>query len=83
MAPQERLRTMTMTRAQHLAWAKKRAKEAYDYGGLNDGIASMASDLGKHHDTRSEIAISLMVQLAAIGQLSNRQKFVEFIDGFN
>lgn len=43
-----------MTRAEHLAWAKRRAIEYIDAGDLKSAVTSFASDLGKHPGTASE-----------------------------
>ena len=37
-----------MTRAEHLAWAKKRALEHVDRGELQHALDSMISDMRKH-----------------------------------
>ena len=42
-----------MTRDEHLTWCKERALEYVDRGELDNAVASMGSDLGKHEDTRN------------------------------
>ena len=37
-----------MTREEHLAWCKQQALEYVDAGDLEQAVASMGSDLGKH-----------------------------------
>ena len=43
-----------MTRDEHLAWCKQRALEYLDRGELENAVASMASDLGKHPELQRE-----------------------------
>jgi hypothetical protein len=38
------------SREEHLEWCKKRALEYLDRGDVENAIASMGSDLGKHED---------------------------------
>ena len=40
-----------MTRSEHLAWCKTRALEYCKVGNIDDALASMLSDLGKHPET--------------------------------
>jgi hypothetical protein len=43
----------SMTRDEHLAWARERALEYLEAGDPASAIGSMISDLGKHEETRS------------------------------
>lgn len=46
-----------MNRAEHLNWCKQRALEYLNPGqffSIDDAMASMASDLGKHDETRHD-----------------------------
>ena len=59
-----------MDRDKHLKWCKARALEYLEpgeYFSLDDAMASMISDLGKHEETRRDhqMTIDLMVQLRA------------------
>jgi predicted YcjX-like family ATPase len=77
-----------MTRDEHLKWCKQRALEYLQpgqYFSLDDAMASMASDLGKHEETRRDhqSTIGLMFSLHSAGQLSTADKMREFINGFN
>ena len=78
---------MTTTRSEHLAWCKKRALaelEAPDESiGLKNAWASMASDLTKHPETETHIAIDLGMMMAMSNQLSTKAKMAQFIDGFD
>jgi hypothetical protein len=40
-----------MERAEHLAWCKQRALEYLDAGDVENAVASMGSDMGKHPET--------------------------------
>lgn len=72
-----------MNRTEHLQWCKQRALEYVAADQLGDAIASMASDLGKHPETRNHSAIQLMMRLAFAGHLSTREEVKRFIEGFN
>lgn len=71
-----------MTRDEHLAWCKKRALEYVDRGDLPNAWGSMASDLGKHPETKDHSAISLGMMMFG-GHLSTSHEMRRFIDGFN
>lgn len=68
-----------MTRAEHLEWAKKRAHEELERSGINDAVASMISDLGKHEETARSVMIGAMVSMSVYDTESCKR----FIDGFN
>jgi len=77
-----------MTRAEHLSWCKQRALEYLNpgpYFSIDDAMASMASDLGKHDETRHHAiqTVPLMFQLRASGNLNTPEEMREFINGFN
>lgn len=79
---------MPETRAEHLAWCKKRALEYLDpgpYQSIDSSIASMSSDLGKYEETRRDhqMTIGLMLSMRASGQLATIEKMRDFINGFN
>ncbi len=70
-----------MTRAEHLAWCKKRALEYVDAGELNNAITSMLSDMEKHPETKG-----VNPNLAMAGILfhnKSREDARRFIEGFN
>jgi hypothetical protein len=48
-----------MTRAEHIRWCKERAREYLNAGDLQQAIASMMSDLGKHEDTANLASLPL------------------------
>ena len=72
-----------MTRGEHLAWCKQRALEYCDRGDLSDAFASMASDLGKHPETKNHSGIQLGMMMVMAGQLDTPEKMRNFINGFN
>ena len=77
-----------MTRQEHLNWCKQRALEYLQpgpYFSLDDAMASMVSDLGKHDETRHhvEVTVPLMFQLRMGGQLNTPDEMRKFIQGFN
>lgn len=53
-----------MSREEHLQWCKDRAMEYWRQGDISNALASMASDLEKHPETRGGhpalIALGLM-----------------------
>lgn len=79
---------MSKTRQDHLNWCKQRALEYLEPGqhfSLDDAMASMTSDLGKHDETRQhlDVTIPLMFSLRASGQLGTAAEMRKFIEGFN
>lgn len=71
------------TRAEHLAWCKKRALEYVDAGDINQALASMGSDLGKHEATQDHPGIKLGLQMMMAGFLNSPDEMRKFINGFN
>lgn len=74
---------MTTTRAEHLAWCKKRALEYCDAGDVAQAFSSMGSDLGKHPETENHSAIQLGMMLLMGGHLNTPGEMRKFIEGFN
>ena len=70
------------TRAEHMRWAKDRALEYVNSGDLNEALASMTSDLGKHPETQGHMAIGLGISMAASGHLSTASEMRKFIEGY-
>lgn len=75
--------TTEPTRAEHLAWCKKRALAFCDAGDMQQAFASLASDLNKHDGTRGHIAIGLGMSLLMGGNLDTPREMRKFIEGFN
>lgn len=72
-----------MTREEHMIWAKGRALGYVDAGDCNNAFVSMASDLGKHEETKGHPAIELGMMLMMNGNLSTPEKMRKFIEDFN
>jgi hypothetical protein len=72
-----------MTREEHLAWAKKRAHDYLDRGDIPNAVTSIASDLGKHPETKDHAGIDIGMMLLFSGNLSHPEEARRFIDGFN
>ncbi len=72
-----------MGRTEHVEWCKQRAIEYVDSGDLNEAMASMCSDLGKHPDTVGHAGIQLGIMMQAGGQLDSDHEMRKFINGFN
>lgn len=74
-----------MTRQEHMQWCKDRALEYVNEGDIDQALASMLSDLGKHPETQSSVAscgpLAMMLKMG--GQLSTREDMKKFIEGFN
>lgn len=69
-------------RAEHLAWAKRRALE-YLPADPSGAVLSMLSDLRKHRELADHCGIQLGVQLYFGGLLSSVQDVRHWIEGFN
>ena len=77
---------LTTSRDEHLQWCKKRALEYLEpgpYFSIQDALASMASDLGKHPDTARHAAIELGMMMLMSGKLNTAEEMRKFIEGFN
>lgn len=72
-----------MTRAEHLAWCKRRALEYVDAGDNGQAFVSMVSDLNKHDETRGHIGIDLGMAMLLGGFLERDSEMRKFIEGFN
>jgi hypothetical protein len=71
------------SRADHLAWCKKRALEYVDHGDVQGAFASMASDLNKHPKTAGHVGIEMGLMQLMFGMLSSPYEMRRFIEGFN
>ncbi|MBT1509467.1 hypothetical protein KIP88_03035 [Bradyrhizobium sp. SRL28] len=70
-----------MTRAEHLAWCKRRALEYIDAGELQQGVTSMMCDLFKHDETKS-VSAAKMKQSLEVQLSGDRDQARRFIEGF-
>ena len=72
------------TRAEHLAWCKKRALEYVNTGDYNSAVTSMLSDLGKHPETeRSAGGILATMGMMELMRGPSRDSITRYIEGFN
>lgn len=72
-----------MNRAEHLQWCKDRAIEYARRGDIQGAYASFCSDMRKHEETESHIALDMGMMLMITGGLSTAQKMIDYINGFN
>ena len=72
-----------MTRQEHLDWCKQQAFEYLETNDLKNAWTSMASDLGKHEETKDHPAIMLGMMLMMSNQLNTKEEMKKFIEGFN
>lgn len=70
-----------MTRDQHVAWCKKRAREYLDQGDIANGVASMLSDMRKHPECGVNPALAMLGMMAI--QNGDLHEAKRFVDGFN
>lgn len=70
---------MTRTRAEHLAWCKRRALEYLPHDS-EQAFASIMSDLGKHDETCGVGEAMFPLGLLAV---DNPPEMKRFIEGFN
>jgi len=73
----------TISRADHLAWCKKRALVYVDHGDMRQAFASMGSDLGKHPETADHGGLELGFMMLMGGHLDSQAEMRRFIEGFN
>jgi hypothetical protein len=66
-----------LTRSEHVEWAKKRALEYVDRGDLVQAVASMASDLGKHPETRNHPGVLLTFTLHQPLRADEVRRYIE------
>jgi hypothetical protein len=74
----------TETRSQHLQWCKQRALQYVEWGDNSQALASMASDLGKHEETKGSVSVcQLGLMMLMQGLMNTKHQGREFINGFN
>lgn len=72
-----------MTRAEHIAWCKRRAIEEMEFShDPKQGVISMMSDIRKHPETNSETLKALCLA-TLLSRPCTEQIVREFIEGFN
>ncbi len=72
---------LTTTRAEHLAWCKRRALEYVDAGDVVNGITSMMSDMTKHPETGVPMALQQLAFLYMMNKDADGAR--RWIIGFN
>ena len=73
-----------MDRAEHLAWAKERAIDVLRQTEQPiQAWASFSSDMMKHDELATHIALELGMMHLAMGELSTLNEMEHFLDGFN
>ena len=72
-----------MNRAQHLNWCKERALEYINRGDVKEAFASFQSDMSKHSETATHIALEMGTMLLISGNLSTSNEMKNWIKGFN
>jgi len=73
---------MTMTRDEHLAWAKRRALKYLDAGDLLEAFTSMGSDLHKHADLRGIGRLMFPLGMLHVTN-GDARELRRWIEGFN
>lgn len=81
--PNNERNSHTMTREEHLAWAKERTIAELDAGSPSNAFASMVSDLGKHAELTEHIGIELGMRQIAASLMSTPDQYRKWINGFN
>lgn len=81
---QARREGQTMTRAEHIAWAKERALEYVAAGDNAAAFTSFLSDLGKHAELGDavELHAQLGTRLLMLGHLDTAAQMREWLTGF-
>lgn len=69
-------------RAEHLQWCKDRANEYLEKNDIQNGVASMLSNMDKHKETRG---VNKIVALLGIMAVENHDidAAKRFVNGFN
>jgi hypothetical protein len=74
-----------MNRSEHLQWAKGRAMEYLERGELQNAFASFVSDMGKHPETASHMALQSPMAGLGVDALmrGDAVELRKYIEGFN
>lgn len=71
-----------MTRAEHLEWAKERARQYLDAGDPANAVTSLLSDLTKHEELCGHPGIELGVLELFGGRLKTPDQIRRWVEGF-
>jgi len=66
-----------MTRSEHIAWCKSRAREYLRRGDPVDAVASMVSDLTKHEETKKLAESTAFMVIWSAQSMDAATRFVE------
>ena len=74
-----------VTRAEHLAWCKRRALQYVEMGDVKQAFASFSSDIRKHPETRDLEQVVGMLGLPMLmnGFLNSPEAMRDHINGYN
>lgn len=72
-----------MTREEHMQWCKERAHRELKECGAGSAIASMASDIMKHDETKMAPEMMGALIMAVSLDSGNPTAVARWIDGFN
>lgn len=82
----KRMGIADMSRAEHLAWCKKRALQYLEpgpYYSLRDAYASMCSDISKHEGTSAGQETIMALGMAELMKGEDEGAIRRWINGFN
>lgn len=71
-----------ITRADHLEWSKRRARESMDEGDFSAALSGFISDLRKNDETKNHPALRLAALLVCCDR-PDTDKVRKYIEGFN
>jgi len=81
---EKEIEVSSMSREQHLEWAKQRAfKSLESDGDIVEMFNSFMSDLNKHPKLENHTGIELGIQLYYFGHLKTSKEMKKFIKDFN
>lgn len=72
-----------MTRTEHLAWAKARAKELINRGDHIEAWKSFSSDLLSHPELANHSGLMIGMGLIIIGDIKDCRTMWDHIEGYN
>lgn len=72
---------LTMDRAQHLSWVKKRALRYVERGDLAGALVGLTADMARHPELADHPALREITLKAIRGDLHTQEQVRQFIDG--
>ncbi len=73
----------SVTRQEHLDWAKRRALDYLNAGDARNAVTSMLSDLTKHPELKNHPGGMMGAMLVLGGHLHTDREVRKWIEGFN